>query len=96
LSDYLRGGGHQVHRWQLRWPAAVGRSGGEAWRRGLPYFVQWDDNLLKSVIISLYQAGTLVKTITTNAPGIVSYQRVHRPGSGARERLHNSNYQHHE
>jgi hypothetical protein len=41
--------------------------GGEAWRRGLPYFVQWKDNLAESVRIDLYKGGSLVANITTNA-----------------------------
>jgi Arylsulfotransferase (ASST)/Ser-Thr-rich glycosyl-phosphatidyl-inositol-anchored membrane family len=42
--------------------------GGEAWRRGLPFFVQWSDNLAESVKIDLFKGGSLVRTITTNAP----------------------------
>jgi hypothetical protein len=49
-------------------------NGGEIWRRGGSYFVQWDDNILENVTISLYKAGVLVKTITTNAASTVSYQ----------------------
>ena len=49
-------------------------NGGEIWRRGGSYFIQWDDNLLENVSISLYKSGVLVKTITTNAPGTVSYK----------------------
>jgi hypothetical protein len=41
--------------------------GGEAWRRGLPYFVQWNDNLAESVRIDLYKGGSFVANITTNA-----------------------------
>ena len=43
-------------------------NGGEAWRRGLPYFVQWNNNLAESVRIDLFKGGSLVRTITTNAP----------------------------
>jgi hypothetical protein len=49
-------------------------NGGEAWRRGLAAFIQWDDNILENVAIDLYQGGVLVKTITTNAPSTVSYK----------------------
>jgi hypothetical protein len=49
-------------------------NGGEIWQRGLPYFVQWDDNFLENVTISLYKAGTLAKVIATNVPGTVSYK----------------------
>jgi hypothetical protein len=47
-------------------------NGGEAWRRGRSYFIEWDDNILESVTIALYKGGTLVKTIATNAPSTVS------------------------
>jgi len=43
-------------------------SGGELWRRGLSYFIRWHDNVPENVIIDLYQAGTLVRNISTNAP----------------------------
>jgi hypothetical protein len=43
-------------------------NGGEVWRRGLPYFVQWNNNLAESVRIDLFKGGSLVRTITTNAP----------------------------
>jgi hypothetical protein len=43
-------------------------NGGEAWRRGLPYFVQWNNNLAESVRIDLFKGGSLVRTLTTNAP----------------------------
>ena len=49
-------------------------NGGEAWHRGQSYFIEWDDNLLENVTISLYKAGTLVKTLTTNAPSTVTYK----------------------
>ncbi|HSU54176.1 MAG TPA: aryl-sulfate sulfotransferase [Candidatus Dormibacteraeota bacterium] len=49
-------------------------NGGEHWRRGLPYFVQWDANIIGNVNLSLYKAGTLLKTIATNIPSPVSYQ----------------------
>ena len=43
-------------------------NGGEAWRRGLSYFVQWNCNLAESVRIDLYEGGSFVANITTNAP----------------------------
>ena len=49
-------------------------NGGEAWQRGLKYFIQWDDNLLENVAIELYKGGSFVKNITTNAPSTVSYK----------------------
>ncbi len=43
-------------------------NGGEAWRRGLSYFVQWNDNLAENVRIDLYKGGLFVKNLTTNTP----------------------------
>jgi hypothetical protein len=40
-------------------------NGGQAWKRGLSYFVQWDDNLSEDVVLELYKADALVKTIAT-------------------------------
>ncbi len=48
--------------------------GGEAWRRGLSYFIQWKDNLAESVRIDLYKGGVLVVNITTNAPFAGAYR----------------------
>ena len=42
-------------------------NGGEAWQRGLKYFIQWHDNVAEDVVIDLYKGGTFLKTITTNA-----------------------------
>jgi len=42
-------------------------NGGESWRRGLKYFVQWDDNLAENVNIDLYKGGAFLSTIITNA-----------------------------
>jgi hypothetical protein len=42
--------------------------GGEAWRRGLPNFITWNNNLAESVRIDLYKGGSPVANITTNAP----------------------------
>jgi len=49
-------------------------NGGEAWRRGLPYFVTWSNNLAESVKIDLYQSGSLVRNITTNAPFVGAFK----------------------
>jgi hypothetical protein len=49
-------------------------NGGEIYGRGMACFIQWDDNLLENVTISLYKAGTLVQTLAASAPGRVSYQ----------------------
>jgi hypothetical protein len=40
-------------------------NGGEAWKRGLSYFVQWEDNLSENVVIELYKGTSLVKTVGT-------------------------------
>jgi hypothetical protein len=49
-------------------------NGGETWRRGLKYFVQWQGNLGENVIIDLYKAGVYVSTISSNAPSTGAYQ----------------------
>jgi hypothetical protein len=40
-------------------------NGGEEWNRGLPYFIQWNDNITEDIIIELYKGDTLVQTIGT-------------------------------
>ena len=40
-------------------------NGGETWKRGLSYFVQWKDNLSEDVVIELYKGTSLVETIGT-------------------------------
>lgn len=42
-------------------------NGGEAWQRGLKYFVRWKDNLAGDVVIELYKGGAFLKAIATNA-----------------------------
>ena len=49
-------------------------NGGEAWRRGLPYFVQWNDNLAENVRIDLYKGGSLVRNLTTSTPSTGAYK----------------------
>jgi len=49
-------------------------NGGEAWQRGLPYFIQWDGNLSENVAIELYKSGAYLKTISSNAPITVSFK----------------------
>jgi len=49
-------------------------NGGEAWRRGLPYFVQWNDDLAESVRIDLYKGGSLVRNLTTNTPSTGAFK----------------------
>jgi hypothetical protein len=48
-------------------------NGGEMWRRGLKYFVQWQGNIGENVVIDLYKAGAYVSTIT-NTPDTGAYQ----------------------
>jgi len=40
-------------------------NGGEQWRRGIEYFIQWDDNLEEDVVIELYKGSSLLQTIDT-------------------------------
>lgn len=42
--------------------------GGEAWRRGLPYFIQWQDNLAENVTIDLYKGGTFLRNVVASTP----------------------------
>ena len=42
-------------------------NGGEAWQRGLNYFVQWNGNTPEPVVIDLYKSGVFLQTIATNA-----------------------------
>jgi hypothetical protein len=48
-------------------------NGGEALQRGLPVFIRWTDNLTENVTIELYQGGSLVKELATNAPSNGAY-----------------------
>lgn len=47
--------------------AVTAPNGGEAWQRGLNYFVQWKGNTPEPVALDLYKGGVLVKTLATNA-----------------------------
>jgi len=40
-------------------------NGGEVWKKGLSYFIQWDDNIMENVVIELYRGDTCLKTIAT-------------------------------
>ena len=42
-------------------------NGGEAWQRGLTYFIQWQDNIAENVVIDLYKRGVFLKSLATNA-----------------------------
>lgn len=41
-------------------------NGGESWRRGLKYFIRWEDNLADTVNIDLYQGGSFLREIVAN------------------------------
>jgi hypothetical protein len=49
-------------------------NGGEAWRRGLAYFLQWDDVLAENVKIDLFKGGVFNSIITTNAPSTGAFK----------------------
>ena len=42
-------------------------NGGEAWQRGLKYFIQWRDNIAEDVVIDLYKSGVFLTSLATNA-----------------------------
>jgi hypothetical protein len=42
-------------------------NGGEAWERGLQYFIRWNDNFAENVVIDLYKGGAFLESIATNA-----------------------------
>lgn len=48
-------------------------NGGEAWRRGLAYFVEWTGNLPENVYVDLYQAGSFVMNLATNVSNPGTY-----------------------
>ena len=47
--------------------------GGEAWRRGLPQFIRWSNNITENVAIDLYRGSTRIARINTNAANIGAY-----------------------
>ncbi len=53
--------------------AVTSPKGGELWRRGLSYYVQWQANIPENVGLHLYEAGSLVTNISTNAPSNGAY-----------------------
>jgi hypothetical protein len=55
-------------------------NGGEAWRRGLAYFIQWDDVLAENVRIDLYKGGVFNRSITTNTPSTGAFKWSIPPG----------------
>jgi len=48
-------------------------AGGEAWQRGLPYFIRWTNNLAENVAIKLYKGSTPIATLTTSAANLGAY-----------------------
>ncbi|MCX6875837.1 MAG: aryl-sulfate sulfotransferase [Verrucomicrobia bacterium] len=42
-------------------------NGNEGWRRGLKYFIRWNDNVAERVVIDLYQGGVFLKSLATTA-----------------------------
>ncbi len=48
-------------------------AGGEAWQRGLPYFIKWTNNLAENVTIKLLKGGSLLNTIAANVPNLGAY-----------------------
>jgi hypothetical protein len=53
--------------------AVTSPKGGELWRRGLSYYVQWQANIPENVSLQLFEAGSLVTNISTNAPSNGAY-----------------------
>jgi len=49
-------------------------NGGEAWQRGLPYFVQWNDDLVENVTIDLYKGGIFLRNVAANIPNTGAYK----------------------
>jgi hypothetical protein len=43
-------------------------NGGETWRRGLSYFVQWSDNIPANCKVELYKGGTFVRNLAASIP----------------------------
>jgi hypothetical protein len=48
-------------------------NGGEAWRRGLTYFVKWTGNLPENVYVDLYKTGSFVMNLATNVSNPGTY-----------------------
>ncbi|HVM50477.1 MAG TPA: aryl-sulfate sulfotransferase [Candidatus Acidoferrum sp.] len=48
-------------------------NGGEAWRRGLTYFVKWNGNLPENVYVDLYKGGSFLMNLATNVPNPGTY-----------------------
>ena len=48
-------------------------AGGEAWQRGLPYFIRWTNNLAENVTIKLLKGGSPFATIASNVANLGAY-----------------------
>jgi hypothetical protein len=61
-------GAWSTHMFQTVSPAieVATPNGGEAWQRGLRYFVHWNENIGGEIALDLYKAGTFVSTLSTN------------------------------
>jgi hypothetical protein len=42
-------------------------NGGEQWKRGLDFFIKWEDNIDEDVVLELYKDDTFVRTIRTTS-----------------------------
>jgi Developmentally Regulated MAPK Interacting Protein./Arylsulfotransferase (ASST). len=49
-------------------------NGGELFRRGLRYFVKWQDNIPENINLDLYKGGARLRGIVTNAPSSGAFQ----------------------
>jgi len=49
-------------------------NGGELLRRGLRYFVKWQDNIPENINLELYKGGVMLQSIVTNAPSNGAFQ----------------------
>lgn len=49
-------------------------NGGESWKRGLPFFVQWNSDLAENVTVALYKGGLFAGNIVTSTPNTGAYQ----------------------
>jgi hypothetical protein len=64
--------------------------GGEAWQRGLAYFVRWTDNIDEDVVLELHKGGELVGILdTTASTGAYNWEidPALEPGSDYRIRI---------
>ena len=48
--------------------------GGENWLRGMPYFIEWDDNIPEDVSLELYDGNAMVAALAPSIPSTTSYR----------------------